>query len=353
MDSPHFTQGSPHMASIYRTKNGYRAQVAIMGTRDSKTLPTKREAEAWAAQRETHIRTQSKKTPAEKHTLGELLEKYSEEVVPSFKGARWSLIRLSKLLRDPFIPRHKLLSDLQPEDFIAWRDNSLKRISNGSVLRELGLLNTSLEWARKELRWINNNPIKDVSKPKAPKHREIVISRTQIRQMLVALGYSPRARRVTEVRQSVAISFLFALRTGMRASELCNLKWDKVNKQTCSLLDTKTNPREVPLSKKALRILEKIKGYDEVSVFGIKRASHDTMFRKYRDRAGLEGFTFHDSRHTAATMIARALDVLDLCKMFGWSDPKMAIIYYNPSAIDIATRINSHSSPAKRHQSRK
>lgn len=60
------------------------------------------------------------------------------------------------------------------------------------------------------------------------------------------------------------------------------------------------------------------------------------MFRRYRERAGLEGFTFHDSRHTAATWMARKLEVLDLCKTFGWSNPKMAMVYYNPTAEDIA-----------------
>ena len=63
------------------------------------------------------------------------------------------------------------------------------------------------------------------------------------------------------------------------------------------------------------------------------------MFRKYRIRAGLSGFVLHDSRHTAATWIAQKLHVLDLCKMFGWSNPKRAMVYYNPAAGDIAKRL--------------
>ena len=39
---------------------------------------------------------------------------------------------------------------------------------------------------------------------------------------------------------------------------------------------------------------------------------------------------------TAATWMARKLEVLDLCKTFGWSNPKMAMVYYNPTAEDIA-----------------
>lgn len=33
------------------------------------------------------------------------------------------------------------------------------------------------------------------------------------------------------------------------------------------------------------------------------------------------------------------LQLLELCKMFGWSDPKMAMIYFNPSADDLANKL--------------
>jgi hypothetical protein len=39
-------------------------------------------------------------------------------------------------------------------------------------------------------------------------------------------------------------------------------------------------------------------------------------------------------------MLSPRLDLLDLCKMFGWSNPKMAMRYYNPTASDIAARLN-------------
>lgn len=56
----------------------------------------------------------------------------------------------------------------------------------------------------------------------------------------------------------------------------------------------------------------------------------------------MSGFTFHDARHTAATQIGSAgrIGVLDMCKMFGWKDPKMAMTYYNPTAEEIARRLS-------------
>ena len=125
----------------------------------------------------------------------------------------------------------------------------------------------------------------------------------------------------------------------MRAGELTGLTWLNVKKDYVILPITKTKPREVPLTKKAIRLIQKMKGFDPDLVFGLKSPTLDALFRRARIRAGLEGFTFHDARHTAATWLAPRMDVLDLCKMFGWTNPAQAMTYYNPTASQIAARI--------------
>jgi integrase len=142
------------------------------------------------------------------------------------------------------------------------------------------------------------------------------------------------------VQQSVAAAFLLAQRTGMRAGEICGLRWDKVHDEYCELLMTKNGePRQVPLLPSARRTIERLRGWDQEMVFGIKSASLDALFRKARARAGLDGFTFHDSRHTAATRLSPRMDVLDLCKMFGWKQTDQALTYYNPTAKQILARM--------------
>jgi len=71
----------------------------------------------------------------------------------------------------------------------------------------------------------------------------------------------------------------------------------------------------------------------------------DAMFRKYRKRAGLEGFTFHDSRHTAATRMAmsRRVDALQLCAIFGWRNPRQAMAYFNPTASQLAAALSGRA----------
>jgi integrase len=93
--------------------------------------------------------------------------------------------------------------------------------------------------------------------------------------------------------------------------------------------------------KQARKLIEKASGLNKIKVFNLSSASLDALFRKAKGRAEIEGITFHDSRHTAATWLAPRMDVLDLCKMFGWSNPKQAMTYYNPTASQIAARIKA------------
>lgn len=310
----------------------------VRGARDSQTFRTKREAESWSARRETELRAQQEQHPGDRTPLADVLERYKAEVSPTKRGRRWEEIRIDKFLRDPLLPMSRPVAALTPDDVGIWRDARLKEVQPSSVLRELALLGVILEHARREWRLIAVNPVRDVRRPRAPDHREVVISRAQIRAMLEEMGHIP-GQRITTVRHALAVCFLLALRTGMRAGELCKLTWDNVEADYCVLPETKTVPRKVPLEPKARRLVEQMRGWDDRLVFGLKAASLDALFRRYRERAGLEGFTFHDSRHTAATWLSRRLDVLDLCKMFGWANPKFALVYYNPTASDIAKRI--------------
>lgn len=327
------------MASILKLAKGYRAQVCVNGIRESKQFPTKREAAIWAAQRESAIRADAGKKEPEKHTMGEAMSRYRDEVSPTKRGCRWEAIRVDALLRDPAFPSRVVMRNLDATHFADWRDARTKQVQAGTVLREIALISAVLECARIEWRWIDQNPIKNIRKPRMPDHREVVITRQQVRALLKTMRYSPN-KPVRLVSQSVAVCFLLALRTGMRAGELTGLTWDRVREDHVILPVTKTKPRHVPLTRKAVRLIHKMEYYDPDLVFGLSSQNLDANFRKYRKRAGLEGFTFHDSRHTAATMLSRKLDVMDLCRMFGWTDPKMAMVYYNPSASSIADILN-------------
>ena len=326
------------MASIQKTAKGYRAQIKKLGVRDSETFPTRREAVEWAAKRELEISAQATKPLGEQHTLRDALRKYAEEVSPTKRGARWEQIRLAAF-EGYRLPIDLPIARVTAQHVATFRDARGASVGPAAVLRELTLLSSVFEAARLEWGWVDRNPCRDIRKPQQVKHRERVIQWWEVRRLLRQMGYA-RAGRVTSTGQAVAMCMLLALRTGMRAGELCGLTWANVYDQHVHLPTTKAGrPRDVPLSSRARRILARMKGWDDTLVFGLKTASLDALFRKYRQRAGLDGFTWHDTRHTAATMLARKLDLLDLCKVFGWSDPRYAAVYYNPHASSIAARL--------------
>jgi integrase len=328
------------MPSIVKRGDYYRAYIRINvageSINDSATFRTKREASAWASAREAELRSYAKLPPAVKFTLADLLLKYADEVSPTKRGSRWEIIRLKKLAMDVDLPINKPVIDCTSEALGIWRDKRLsKEIKPNTVLREFGLLSSVFDYARRELKWIAENPVSDVRKPKAAAHRDVLITRWQIKAMLKQLGYSRRVK-MESANQRIAVCFLVALRTGMRAGELCNLSWKHVQANYCVLPVTKTVPRNVPLSKKSARLIESMRGFDNDHVFCLKRGTLDVLFRRARQDANLSGFTFHDARHTAATWMAHKVDVLTLCKIFGWKDTKQALTYYNPKASDLA-----------------
>lgn len=324
------------MASIQKTAKGYRAQVYVKGRRDSATFPTRRAAVEWSSRRETELRDD--RPAGEKHSLRDALRKYADEVSPTRRGERWEQIRLAAF-EGLALPMEKIISDVTAADIALFRDSRLKVVSNGTVIRELALLSAVFEAARRDWGWGGINPCKEVRKPASARHRERTIAWWEIKALLRVMGYA-RGKRVASTGHAVAICFLMALRTGMRAGELCSLTWAHVYDDHVHLPMTKNgNPRDVPLSSRARRLLDQVRGWDDNLVFGLKTASLDALFRKYRSRAGLSGFTWHDSRHTAATMMANKLDVLTLCKVMGWRDTKFALVYYNPKASSIAAML--------------
>ena len=78
-------------------------------------------------------------------------------------------------------------------------------------------------------------------------------------------------------------------------------------------------------------------------IFSVSDQSRDALFRKARKIAKLDDadLTFHDSRHEAASAMAKRIrNALTLCKIFGWRDPKYAMVYYNPTNDEIVNELN-------------
>jgi len=340
-------KGKPNMGKPVKLPSGkWWVQFKTAGVRESGTFATRREADDWQARRKLELRAMTTGRGGEYKTLGDAMRKFRDEVSPTHKGERWETIRINHMLRHPDIPHMLPLSKLTPAHIIKWRDARLREVSSpNSVLREMGLFGSILGYAKKDWRWIESNPMSDVRRPKPRKHRDRVISWSEIRIMLRQLGYHPGKPPMTMTAQTGYV-FLIALRTGMRDSEITGLVWGRVKIKKAVLPDTKNGwGRDVPLSRKTERLIGKLRSIDEARVFMMAPGTRDTLFRRARNEAGLRGFTFHDARHTAATWIGSTvgqpgrLSFPEFVKVFGWRDPKNALIYVNPTAESLADKL--------------
>lgn len=331
-----------HMATPKKTTEGtWRVQMQVNGQRVGGTFPTKREADDWIAKTRLNNRLKATGMIGTVKTVANAMQRYAEEVTPEKRGWRAEGIRLEAIVKHPSFPAKVKLSDLTTQHLADWRDARLKQVARGSVLRDMVLIGHVLEVSRREWGWLPANPMKDVRKPAEPDHRERIITGVEMRKMLKVLGWS-RMKPCRSVKQAVAHCFIAALQTGMRAGELTGLEWSDVREDYCILHAGRTKTgkgRQVPLTPTARRNIEMMRGFDDVKVFGLSAQTLDAMFRKYRAAAELSGFTFHDTRHTAATRMAQVLHVLDLCKVFGWTNTTRALTYFNPTGSDIAKRL--------------
>lgn len=294
-----------------KRRSTWRARIDLKGfPRESATFDTKAEASAWAARRETELRD-TRRGKIIPRTVKQALDAYAEKVAPTHKGARWEKVRCTKLARElPF--RAKMLAAVMRADVAEWRDAALLTLAPATVRREMGLLRQVFEVARLEWGWLHDNPMASVKRPPSPPARKRLFSDDEIERILMALGYE-RGTPAQTAGQRVAVAFLLALETAMRAGELCGLKREDIDApgRFLTLPRTKNgDARQVPLSSTALALLELVpKG------LGLAPATLDVHFRAARDRAGIVGVHFHDSRANAITRLSRKLDVLELAKM--------------------------------------
>jgi integrase len=323
------------MAYIRKLENGtWQAQVQHLGKRISKTFDTKGEAGYWAKNQSQELKTEKQTGIDLSKTFKGVALKYLEEVSPKKRGERWERIRIKALMEDELFATVKF-AKVDSTLIAKWRDSRLKLVQPSTVNRDLNLLSAIFTKAIKEWKIITDNPVGQIERPKNPPARERVLSQAEIDDFLKAVPYNAKTPAKT-LSERVAVAFLFAIASGMRCGELCSITKADINGNVARLKMTKNGlPRNVPLSKEAVRLLGLLPDCDG-PLFGLKSAQVDTTFRKIKSEIGGVDYTFHDTRRTAITRMAKKIDVMDLAKLVGHTDLKMTLRYYQTSAEDIA-----------------
>ncbi|MCB1355021.1 MAG: hypothetical protein KDK53_00475 [Maritimibacter sp.] len=138
------------MATI-RNRNGkWQAQVRIKGhAARTKSFTSKRDADRWARQTEAELEASALRVDhrvLDRTTVRDVLDRYRREVTVRKRGAASENKRLDLLVRQPWAARP--LSKITPQTFSRYRDERLRSVSAGTVIRDLGLLRAIFEVER-------------------------------------------------------------------------------------------------------------------------------------------------------------------------------------------------------------
>lgn len=332
----------------------YKVQVRKKGfPPQTRTFSRKTDARKWATSVEAAMEERRFRNLAEakRRTVGELVDRYIENVLP--KKPRSARSQKQQLLwwKDQLGPM--TLADLSADLIVDCRDKlarrivpSGKRISAASVNRYLAVLSHALSIAVREYRWLPDSPMRDVSKLQEPKGRVRFLSDGERERLLKA------CREYANPYLYVIV--VLAISTGMRKGEIMTLTWDDVDldKGTIILNDTKNKERRaIPLVGKAQELVSELRSKrsnESDLLFPGNKPERPLEIKKSWDhcliQAGVENFRFHDLRHTAASYLAMNQATLpEIAGVLGHKTYEMVKRYSHlsePHTADVVSRMN-------------
>jgi len=225
--------------------------------------------------------------------------------------------------------RNKRLSDIDRDliEAIAKKKEKMN-VSLTTVNRILELIRAILNRAQKEWGWLVSVPVIRMRK----------VENKRIR-WLTKLEANRLVKELPEHLKGMAV---FTLATGLRESNVTQLKWNEINltkKHALIHADESKSKRDipVPLNKQAIAILKVQQGKHPVYVFTYQgkpvTRCNNHAWRKALTRAGIKNFRWHDLRHTWASWhVQSGTPLHELQQLGGWSNYEMVLRYAHLSS---------------------
>jgi integrase len=253
-------------------------------------------------------------------TWGEAVAEYKRAVVK--KSAETDGHRFKRL--SLYIKDNTQLSQINQQVVQRIREGEARAgKSPATVNRVLSLLSAVLTEAM-DWGWIQSKPL--IRMRKESNTRDCVLTEGE------------ESRLLNELPDYLRPAFRFALCTGMRQSNVFQLRWEQVNEELATVsyvVSEMKNDRAWTraLDPQCMASIRNQRGNKSPFVFTrnghqIKKLDNKSWKRWCR-KAGVEGFTWHGLRHTWATRFMRSGgSILELVQLGGWSDPSVPMKRY-------------------------
>ena len=292
----------------------YRVKIRLKGfPPQSASFERLTDARRWAQSTEAAIREGRyfKSSEAKRHTLAEMVDRYITEIVPTKPKNARNTARNLKWWKQQI--GSYTLADVSPALIAQSRDALLAantcrgtRRSPSTVIRYMAALSHAFTVAVKEWGWLDDTPMRKVSKPKSPRGRVRFLDDEERDRLLKACNESKN--------RFLYVITVLAISTGMRLGEIMSLRWSQIDfiRSRITLHDTKNGERRaVPLvghAHEQVQALSKIRRLGTDLLFpGKNPEKHIEISGPWHTamkNANVEDFRFHDLRHCTASYLA-------------------------------------------------
>jgi integrase len=203
-----------------------------------------------------------------------------------------------------------------------------KGLSTATVNRYLqlmrGLFYRAIDWQI----YHKPNPLRHIRLFREDPKIHILTEAETAKIILAAKAISKNGK--TSLQRNFGDLVLFGLNTGMRKSEILNLRWDDIKAEGARVAGKGGKVRIVPLNAAAMAICKKLKS-ESPFIFDIpNRRQKDLMRRtveQIKRRIGID-FHFHLLRHFFTTsLVSRGVDVVTISEILGHSKTMTSLLY--------------------------
>jgi len=288
--------------SIYQRGENWYIDFSFKGQRIRESIgPSRKSAEKVIAKRKTEIvenkylDVRKEPEPIEFHSFA---VDYLKSVKPKRKKENYRrTVSLMRQLSKAFDSKN--LHKITQKEIEEYQGNRREKVKPATVNREIALLKTmftkAIEWGK-----LRENPAKKVKLLEGEIKRVRFLIPSEIQNLL--------SNCAEHLKPIVTV----AVHTGMRKSELLNLKREQVNFEQgfITLTETKNNERrDIPIDETVKATLESMKSngsYFFADKNGKPFGDVKTGFSMALKRTGIKDFRFHDLRHSFASNLVMA-----------------------------------------------